>query len=388
MRSNILCFVFLIFVQADAYSQGMHEDKTVFIFESSYVGDMLSNYSGGIERGSTYMGMIDFAATLDLEGIGLWPGGEFLVHLENTHGGTPSGELIGDLQVASNIDNGNYTYLYELLYRQALGDLDIIIGKQDLNADFFVSDFAGEYINSSFGIMPTASLNAPVAIFPKTALAAAVMYDFSERVTFQAAIYDGNPLDLDSDPYSTDFRLSNEDGFMTFGELHIKSNIQGMPGGYKIGIFNHSSEFDNIDDPNMSYKGNTGVYFIADQLVYKESADNKQGLGLFLKAGYASGSKNMTDIFMGFGANYYGLFSNREDDVLGVALARASIGNQMVDSSPDNILPHETVIELIYAASIHPHVTVKPDIQYIMNTGADASLSNAIISIVRFEIMF
>jgi len=38
--------------------------------------------------------MIDLTATLNLEQIGLWRGGEFLVHVENTHGGTPSGELI------------------------------------------------------------------------------------------------------------------------------------------------------------------------------------------------------------------------------------------------------------------------------------------------------
>lgn len=388
MRYFILTTIMIIFAYSNGLSQIAEEDESVILFEASFVGDVLFNYTGGIETGNSHMGMIDLTATVDFEGIGLWPGGELLVHIENTHGATPSGDLIGDLQVVSNIENGNYTYLYELLYRQNFNRLDIIIGKQDLNADFFISEYAGEYINSSFGIMPTASLNAPVAIFPKTALAAAFMVDISEKFAFQAAIYDGNPLDLDSDPENTNFRISSDEGFMTFGELHVKPTIYGLPGSYKFGIFKHSGEFDDIVDSEKSYKGNTGVYFIADQLIYNENSSLDQGLGIFFKFGYTPDSKNVNDTFLGFGANYYGLFSNRESDVLGVAVARASVSKYLVESDPENNLPHETVIEMIYSAPVHPNVTVKPDIQYIINTGANPLLGNALIGIMRFEISF
>ncbi len=388
MRYFILTTILITFSYSNGYSQIAGEDEPSILFEASFVGDILFNYAGGMETGNSHMGMIDLASTIDFEGIGLWPGGELLIHIENTHGATPTGDMIGDLQVVSNIENGNYTYLYELLYRQSFSHFDIIVGKQDLNKDFFISEYAGEYINSSFGIMPTASLNAPVAIFPKTALAAAVMVDVSDKFAFQAAVYDGNPLDLDSDPENTNFRISADEGFMTFGELHVRPNIYGLPGTYKFGIFKHSDKFDDIVDSEKSYKGNTGVYFIADQLVYNENNSLDQGLGLFFKFGYTPDSKNVNDIFLGFGANYYGLFSNRESDILGVAVARASVSNYLVESNPEIILPHETVIEMIYSAPVHPNVTVKPDIQYIINTGANASLSNALISIIRFEISF
>lgn len=388
MKPVILSLILLIFNHTDIFSQEKLDHKSAFTFEASYVSDILNNFSGGIETASSNMGMIDLSASIDFENLGLWEGGELLLHLESTHGGTPSGNLIGDLQVASNIDNGNFTYLYELLYSHRVGDVNFIIGKQDLNAEFFVSNYAGEYVNSSFGIMPTASLNAPVAIFPKTALAATIKYRFSDKLTLLGAIYDGNPLDLDADPYSTDFTISSNEGYMTFGELHLNTTISQLTGSYKIGFFKHSADFVDITDAEKIYKGNFGVHLIAEQFIYQESNNEDQGLGLFFKSGYAPDSKNLNDFFLALGANYYGIFANRDHDVLGLALAHASISNQLVHSNPEKYLPHETTIEFTYSAKIIDYFTVKPDIQYILNTGADAALNDTIVGILRFEISF
>ena len=144
--------------------------------EAAYAGDAVHNFTGGIQKGSLYLGIIDLAASINTEAAGLWKGGEFFVNIQNTHGGNPTEDLVGDLQVLDNIDNGDFTYLYQLYYKQTLGKFSVLAGKHDLNCDFFASDYCCEYINSTFGIMSLAAVNVPVSIFPKTSLAAMVKY--------------------------------------------------------------------------------------------------------------------------------------------------------------------------------------------------------------------
>ncbi|MFC2138831.1 carbohydrate porin, partial [Bacteroidota bacterium] len=357
-------------------------------FEAGYVSDIVSNFSGGIKTGSTYLGNIDLAVTLNTESAGLWKSGELFLNMQNTHGGTPTADLVGDLQVFDNIENGGFSYLYQLFYKHSIGKLSVLVGKHDLNAEFFTSDYAGEYINSTFGIMSLAPLNVPVSIFPKTSLGAIIKYDLWDGLAIQAAVYDGDPLDLDADPYSTDFKVNSEEGYMSFIEVHANTVIGSLPGTYKLGSFHHSADFADCSDSMKSHNGNLGAYIIADQMVYKEADDSNQGLGLLFQTGIAPCSKNLNDFYLAFGLNYYGLFPGRDEDVLGIAIAHASISNDLVKNDPDNILKHETVIEFVYGATIHENIAIKPNLQYIINPGADASLSNALAGILRFEISF
>lgn len=387
MRHIIILILLIVGISSSLLSQEETEESPV-TFEAAYAGDIVSNFTGGIKKGTLYLGIIDLAATVNTEAAGLWKGGEFVINIQNTHGGTPTANLVGDLQVFDNIENGDFTYLYQLFYKQTLGKLSMLVGKHDLNSEFFASDYAGEYINSTFGIMSLAPVNVPVSIFPKTSLAAMLKYELWDGLSIQAAVYDGDPLDLDADPYSVDFKLSKDEGFMTFAEVHVSPEIASLPGTYKIGFFNHSADFTDLTDSTKSYKGNTGVYAIADQMIYKENEEGDQGLGALYQIGFAPDNRNLNDFYLALGLNYYGLVPGRDEDVLGIAMAHASISNQLVDSDPDNIFKHETVVEFTYGAAIGDHFAIKPNLQYIINPGADASLKNALAGILRFEISF
>ena len=76
-----------------------------FKFEASYIGDVVNNLSGGIKTGTRYLGMANIRAGFDTEKAGLWKGTFVYVNAANTHGAMPSAELLGDMQVASNIRN-------------------------------------------------------------------------------------------------------------------------------------------------------------------------------------------------------------------------------------------------------------------------------------------
>jgi len=239
-------------------------------FEAAYTLDGAANFSGGYKTGAKALGMVDFALSINTKELGLWKGGTLYAQFENTHGGTPSGDLVGDFQAFDNIENGNASYLYMLWYKQKLGILSIILGVHDLNSEFVASEYGGNFINSSFGIMPTASLNFPVSIFPKNALGAILQCDITEKINFQTALYDGDPGSLDVDMYNTKWTLSKDEGVLSVSELRYSSEKDEQTNSsYKLGFIYHSGEFVSLKDTNVAKKGNcTSSFCIRDWIRY------------------------------------------------------------------------------------------------------------------------
>ncbi len=346
---------------------------------TTYIGDAVYNFSGGIKTGKAYMGYIDLGATINTEGLGIWRNGELFINLQNTHGSTVSADYIGDAQVMSNIDNGDYTYLYQFWYRQTINKFSLLVGIHDLNSEFFVSDFSGEYANSSFGIMPAVSFNVPVPIFPKTTLGAILRYDFSDAISFQTAVFDGNPLDLDSIPYNGELVIGDNHGLFSVAEIHYNHNSSnGRNGTYKIGFFYHSGDFENLAKDKV-YKGNYGVYIFIDQMLFPASREENEGLGTFFQLGLSPDDRSLNDLFIGFGFNYYGA----SDNIIGLGVAHASLSNKLVDANPKIYANGETAIESFYKMKLGEYITLQPEIQYIINPGFNKSLDNALVGLFR-----
>jgi len=120
--------------------------------KATYKGDFVSNFGGGISTGSTYLGLADLFLRFNTQKAGLWKGGDFLIRGANSHGGEPSVNLVGDFQGISNIEAGNHTFLYEIWFKQAILNVTVTIGLQDLNAEFANSEVNSLFLNSSFGI--------------------------------------------------------------------------------------------------------------------------------------------------------------------------------------------------------------------------------------------
>ncbi len=372
------CFIVVLFNNLSGQDNNVNETHPIS-FETTYIGDAVYNFSGGIKTGKAYMGYIDLGATINTEGLGIWKNGELFVNVQNTHGSTVSADYIGDAQIVSNIDNGDYTYLYQLWYRQTINKLSLLLGIHDLNSEFFVSDFSGEYVNSSFGIMPAVSANVPVPIFPKTTLGAVLQYNFSETVTFQAAVYDGDPLDLDSVPYNGELIIGDNHGLFSVAELHFKlGGSNERNGTYKIGFFHHSGDFENLVDDKV-YKGNYGMYLFIDQMLFHSSSEGSRGLGAFFQLGYSPEDRSLNDLFIAFGLNYY----VNQDNIIGLGVAHASLSNKLVKSSPEIFTNSETAIECFYKMKLGEYITLQPEIQYIINPGFDKSLDNALVGLFR-----
>ena len=172
--------------------------QTAWQLNASYKGDFVTNFRGGIQTGSTYLGLADLFLHFDTEKAGLWKGGEFLIHGANSHGGEPSANLIGDLQVVSNIEAGNHTFLYECWFKQKFANVTATIGLQDLNAEFAASDVGSLFLNSSFGVHSVISDNILAPIFPLTSPGITLCWDTSEKISLKKL------------PFTADVRLTSK----------------------------------------------------------------------------------------------------------------------------------------------------------------------------------
>jgi len=347
--------------------------------------DFAKNVQGGIKSGQAYLGLINLDFILDTETSNLWENGTFRFHIQNTHGHTPTEDLVGDIQVFSNIENGTYTYLYQIWYKHQFKDFSVLFGKHDLNEEFFASEYGGEYINSSFGIMPVASLNVPVSIFPATTLGFVSQYNINQSMALKAGAYNGMPGEITQTNFGMDLNLNKNNGLFYVGEFHLKDIIPNKPGTYKAGMFHHSGEFNSLTNPTDKQKGSSGIYLIADQLIFSKSSKDNQGLGTMFQLGYSPNNSSINDFYMAYGLNYTGLFPKRPSDVMGLAVAHASINNSLLEKNPKNYETYETAIEFTYKYKAFNSLTIQPNIQYIIHPGMKSSYNNAFVGMIRVQ---
>jgi len=345
-----------------------------FYIEGSYIGDIVSNLSGGIKRGTTYLGLANLKAGVNTQAAGWWKGGEFRINAANTHGGTPSESFVGDFQGVSNIEAGNLTFMYEMWYKQTVGNLSLTIGLQDLNSNFAMTDNGALFTNSSFGIHPSIADNIPSPIFPLTALGAMLQYNYKEKLIWQAAIFDGTPDDFENNPYNTNWNLSGNDGYLAVTEIQVlQSLISGYDGTYKFGAYFH----EHCDSTTIEQKTH-GFYFVGDQMVYKTL---NGGWALFSQVGLSPKHENKNNYYLSLGVNIKGISQKRSKDEAGIAIAYAGFG----EGSTRN----ETAVELTYLFSVNENIRLKPDLQYIIHpAGTGINLTNALVGSFRIELAF
>src|SRR3989475_8419153 len=137
----------------------------------SYTGELVQNAGGGARRGATFAGAAGGQVTLLLRRLVGWQGARLFVFALGTHGGAPS-DLVGDVQGVSNLEAPAAARLEEAWLQQDLLDnrLSWLVGRYDLNTEFYRLQSGALFINSSFGIGPEVAHSgvARPAVFPHT----------------------------------------------------------------------------------------------------------------------------------------------------------------------------------------------------------------------------
>lgn len=380
MQSKIYFMISLsviISLSTHGNNDSIQENSKTFELHACYTGDAVYNAVGGIRQKAAYLGIANLDLNFNTENAGWWNGGNLHLKISNTHGETPSADIIGDLQIASNIEAGSHTFLQEAWYRQSFGILELTLGLQDLNQQFVVSEYGSNFLNSSFGVIPTISSNLKAPIFPLTSFGVTLKWEITNKLTWLNAMYDGEPTDFEQNPYNVSWKLNKYDGLIGITELQFNDNHQ-LPGIYKIGIFNHSHFITNLilnEEPDSIKHNFLGAFAYVDKMIWK---NNNRSLGIFTQTGYSFTPASFCKIYFGAGINYLGIAKRDGSDILGLAVAHAGLTNKQ----------SETATELTYHYPINDYIYIQPDVQYIINPlGVGYKLRNSLTGIIRFGIL-
>jgi len=345
----------------------------------------LKNYDN--RKYGLFHGEADIAATVLSENLKLFKGGLLFVQGMGIFGNKSSANYSGDLQIFSNIESDSRIFLYQCYYKQTLGKLIIKFGQLDLNADYSVSGYGSSLVNSSFGIIPTVSLNMPAPIFSYLSAGASFKYMFTNRLTFQTAFFNGNPGNFETNRYNLNWNFSKEGGWLNISEFHYKTKSNLKQGKYKFGIFYHSKEFENPSDLT-SIKGNFGFFAMGDQQLTEEKNTIKNGLSLFFEISYSSSDANLIGKYYALGLIYRGIFNGWNEDEFTMALASVRIGDNMLNYNP-GLYNNESALEVTYKKYITPAFIIQPDFQYILHPGADRQINgNVTVGLLRTILAF
>ena len=224
--------------------------------------------------------------------------------------------------------------------------------------------------------------------------------DPCESFYAQAAVYDGYP---DISGSGARINLNSEEGALAYFEMGYRWNqgkdAAGLTGNAKLGGFYHTDDFyDNYNTISSfigagpgptTHSGNYGLYATADQVLYREgeaSDPARQGLGAFVRGGWAPEDRNLVQWALDGGLVYRGLIPTRDWDAFGVScawmwmskdIARAQ---RLVNTAvPGTFSPvdYEGLMEITYKAQLTAWWTLQPSIQYVMHPGGSEANRDA-----------
>ena len=367
--------------------------------------EYLNNLSGGTRRGGAYDGVTQFGIGVDTQKAFGLPGGTFNVSGLQIHGSNLTQRDLQTLQFVSGIEADDTTRLWELWYQQSLpgGKVDVKVGQQGLDQEFMASQYAGSFMNATFGWSALPSVDMPAAgpAYPLSSLGVRVRAAPSDAWTVLAGVFDGNPAGNGvGDPqqqnaHGTNFNLHN--GALFIGEVQYTLNPApsdpaapkpaGLPGTYKLGFWYNTQRFadQGFDTTGLSlanpasngvpqtHRGDYSLYAVADQMVWRPSADSPQSVGVFARIMGAPGDRNLVDLGINAGVTLKAPFKSRDNDVAGLAVGYARIGShaQSLASATASFTPgypsrsSETIIEATYQYQVTPWWQLQADFQYV-----------------------
>ncbi|WP_414476103.1 carbohydrate porin [Microvirga sp. M2] len=378
-----------------------------------FITESAANPVGGKFSAIRYAQQIDFGAVFDLGRLAGLDDGKIQVVLTDRAGRSLSADAIGNFFPVQEIYGAGQNFrLAELNYQQSLFDNSIRykLGWSPVGDDFATSPYYCYFTNNAVcGKPPVLAADSGAHNFPVGQWGANIKVFPRPELYGATGIYQVNPNAGNS---SQGFNLSfNSTGAFVpieFGWLP-KKGPGGLPGEYKIGgYFNTSKSPDVLRDvtgrsagltglPFDEHNGRWGGYVLATQMVYLERPDSKRGLTLFGAAVLNDPQTAHFSHSLEFGAVYQGTFPHRDDDYIGLVFAYGAVNKRLtefqidrniVDPGSTAIQRYEALIEVDYNAQITPWLSLRPNLQYVINPGGTGKIPNAFVVGLHTQVTF
>lgn len=204
--------------------------------------DIFINARGGQSQRAVVDGLVKLGLDIDgqrLTGLALLANTDF--HVEGYYPyGTNISEQVGDLAGVNNNAAYNSSRLYELWFQKSFQIGPVVnsfrIGLMGADQEFDVNSTADWFINSSFGAPLALAGNAPIPVYPFTALGIRLEFSIGDdkdlKLTFRSGVFDGNsaaptlgPISVGApaspayNKHGVDFHLNPSSGLIFLNEL-------------------------------------------------------------------------------------------------------------------------------------------------------------------------
>lgn len=376
-------------------------------FGATYIGDNITNTSGGVARGAIHFGRLDLSVDGDLDKLVGWTGGRFYANMLGIYGRGLSRNYIHNLATVSEIEALPDVRLYNAYFEQSFYNdaLNIRIGQQAADVEFFDSQTDDLFVNGTFGWpaikannLPAGGPAPPIAV-PGIRVKAAL----SDQITFFGAVFNGSAARPgDGDPQLRDnhglaFRINDAPWIVSQIRFSYDLDIGGRPlaanftpgGWYHTGLFDDvrfTAQGVSIVDPDGSgiarkLRSNFGLFAVVEQTLYRPSSVTDRGVSAslpgvtaFARVAYSPPDRNIIDLYIDGGISVSGLVPGRPLDRFGLAAAymRISDAARNLDRDvrffadlPSPVRSNESLIEMIYEAHLKRGWLLAPYFQYV-----------------------
>jgi porin len=379
-------------------------------FNAQYAAEVWGNPTGGQSTGTGYTGLMTLQGNVDLQKLVGWQGASVSTRWYWLSGQDISATNLGNnIFTVSNIAEFPTFRMNEVWFQQNfLNDrISIRLGQLGADSEFDISTYSAVFLNGTFGWSPYLYTNIPNGgpQYPMGAPGVRLALTPLNWLTYQAG-FQGNIFAQNVNRHGFRWDLSPSNGYFSIHELIFRTNqgagAKGLPGEFKIGGW-----FDTAPDPDAgsTQPWNYGLYFIADQMLYRvpQSASvpviansgkqtaapslTDKGLGAFTHIGLAPRNSSVINFYVDCGLNYKGLIPTRDNDVLGVAFAYGHLNNNPKNAEENSIPGYEIAIEATYQIELTSWFSLQPDLQYVLHpSGTD--IANALVLGARATISF
>lgn len=404
------------------------------VFGVDSIDEVLGDPLGGTRQSTVYEGQLELLATVDLGKTLGWAGATLHAQAFQIRGSGLSENDLGDnLATVSSIEADRALRLGDLWVEQSLfhSSLSIRAGQIAADDEFFTSDTASTFVNSTFGWPAILATNLPNGgpTLPLATPGIRVKYAASDTMSALFGIFNGDPAGAGPgdaqtrDASGTTFRIGGAFFLILEGDYAANqdANAKGLARSYKIGAWFHSGTF---ADPRFATNGvslaspassglpalhrdDAGVYFILDRQVFRQIQPVNRSVSVFLRLAAAPPDRNEVSLYADAGVSFAGFVPGRPNDSIGLAAAVAKISSRAGALDKDYrrftgldtpVRDAEAVIELTYQCAVTPWWSLQPDLQFIRHPGGNIlvpgassptrAVPNALVIGLRSSIVF
>jgi len=391
--------------------------------KADYVGEMGYNAKGGYNDDKTgrYSDQFGLGVALDLQKLWGWDNTQAKIQLTNRNGQNISNDRIGDPRagtLSSSMEvygRGHMVRLTQFWIQHQMFDnkLDVKLGYFGEGEDFntFPCDFQNlSFCGSQVGNYVNTWYNWPVS-----QAAIRVKYNITPELYAQIGAYNQNPSQLE---HGNGFKLSGSGtkGTVIPVELVWSPKVNNLPGEYRVGYYKSAADAPDVrEDVNgndavitradfRTRSSKKGYWFVAQQQLTTHNGDASRGLNIAANATFHDKETNLVDNYQSLMLVYKGPFDARPKDDIGIGVARLHVNDDVKKNAEllnaangvndyDNplytpIRETEYNVELNYGIKVTNWLTVRPNLQYVVQPGGVDKVDNALVAGLKIQSTF